>query len=323
MTVGEKIRKYRLLKGWTQKELGMKIGFSAATADSRIRKYESDAMAPKIDIRTKLANVLDVDLSALSDIDVRTYEDVMQILFQFEDSFKMDLDKKDGNTYLIFNDADPEIRKLITYLNIWRNQKKAFLPDSENASKDQLMAYECWKSHFARNTADYFSGKENELDDYYRLSIEAAEKSYTFAKTTADITLLLRKIIESGFTVCTTYDKTIAGPGFTFIVNELLSPPSESAKELFARFAAELKHFSALGAKTCSEMQLIDNSLTVTYFIPVASFSIIKNQIDELLKYLENEENDFSRDTFEMMFQNGLKTQYNYIEEEIKMYCEQ
>ena len=70
-------------------------------------------------------------------------------------------------------------------------------------------------------------------------------------------------------------------------------------------------------------MQLIDNSLTVTYFIPVASFSIIKNQIDELLKYLENEENDFSRDTFEMMFQNGLKTQYNYIEEEIKMYCEQ
>ena len=72
MTVGEKIRKYRMLKGWTQKELGLKVGFSAATADSRIRKYESDAMAPKADIRTKLADALGVDLSALSDVNVST-----------------------------------------------------------------------------------------------------------------------------------------------------------------------------------------------------------------------------------------------------------
>ena len=38
MTLGEKIRKYRSLKNMTQKELGLAIGFSGATADSRIRK---------------------------------------------------------------------------------------------------------------------------------------------------------------------------------------------------------------------------------------------------------------------------------------------
>ena len=53
-----------------------------------------DLMAPKGEIRTKLADVLDVDLAALSDIDIRTDEDVMQALFLFEDLFGMDIEKK-------------------------------------------------------------------------------------------------------------------------------------------------------------------------------------------------------------------------------------
>lgn len=42
----------------TQKELGMKIGFSASTADSRIRKYEGDVMAPKSEIKINLYKLL-------------------------------------------------------------------------------------------------------------------------------------------------------------------------------------------------------------------------------------------------------------------------
>ena len=62
-------------------------------------------------------------------------------------------------------------------------------------------------------------------------------------------------------------------------------------------------------------------SLTITYFIPVTSLSVSKSQIDDLLKYLKTEENDFTRDTFEMMFEDGLKTNYNNIEDEIRFYC--
>ena len=47
MTLGEKIKKYRELRGLTQRELGQKVGFSAGTEDSRIRKYEKNMMAPK------------------------------------------------------------------------------------------------------------------------------------------------------------------------------------------------------------------------------------------------------------------------------------
>ena len=40
MTLGERIRGFRRLRGLTQKELGIAVGFPETTADSRIRKYE-------------------------------------------------------------------------------------------------------------------------------------------------------------------------------------------------------------------------------------------------------------------------------------------
>lgn len=326
MTLGEKIRKYRTLKGWSQKELGLKVGFSAATADSRIRKYEKDLMAPKDDIRARLADVLGVDLSALSDINIGSYEDVMQTFFLFEEKFGMEIEKKNGKTYLSFDDQNTDIRTLITYMNLWRNQKAALLPNPENVTEEQRMAYEFWKASFAQNTNIYFAGKEKEIQAHYDPLIGKTTASHSYAKDTSEITRLLRRIIEEGFTLSTTYthaSDSPAGPGFTFVVNELLSPGSESAESLFTEFLVELKHFADLGARNYTELQMVDKTLTITYYIPAASFSIIKHQVDKLLDYLGNKENenDFSRDNFEMMFEENLKTYHNNIEEELRLYA--
>ena len=327
MTLGEKIKKYRLLKGWTQKELGLAVGFSAATADSRIRKYESDLMTPKDDMRAKLAAALDVDLSSISDIDIATYEDVMQALFLFEESFGMDIKTMDGKTLLVFDNHNENIRTLISFMNIWRNQKTALLPDSTDPTPEQEKTYSIWKSRFSSNIKKYLSCKEKEIESYYELLVDKAEKTIPYAQKTSDITVLLRKIVESGFTVSTLYNyshTSTDGPGFTFIVNELLAPPSEEAAMLFAQFLSELKHFSKLGAKVYTELQLPEDSLLITYFIPVASFSIIKNQLDDLLEHrrgiANGKINDFLRDSFETSFTNSLETNYNYIEDEIAQY---
>ena len=39
-SIGGKIKKYRELRGWTQKELGIRCGFTESTADVRIAQYE-------------------------------------------------------------------------------------------------------------------------------------------------------------------------------------------------------------------------------------------------------------------------------------------
>lgn len=326
MTLGEKIKKFRTLNDLTQKELGIEVGFSAVTADSRIRKYESDLMAPKKDIKDKLIAALDIDDSALSETDISSAEDVIHLFFELEENFGMEVDKRNGKIYLSFDDSNNKIRTLITYLNLWQTQKSIMLPDAKNSTASELTEYEKWKSRFSLNVNEYFMSKETELNNYYAALIDDSAKEDNYATKTSEITVLLREMYEAGLTISTAYLNAFninAGPGFTFIVNQLLDPPTPSAKQLFARFLSELNHFTQLGADIHKDFQISDNELTITYCIPVTSFSIIKLQIDKFLEYIKSgkNENDFSRYDFERSFQADLETNFNYIEDEIKMSC--
>ena len=80
-------------------------------------------MAPKTEIRNKLADALDADLSALSDINIQTYEDVMHTLFLFEEEFDMDIDRTEEKTTLSFDNHNKKIAPLITYLYTWHCNK--------------------------------------------------------------------------------------------------------------------------------------------------------------------------------------------------------
>ena len=266
MTLGNKIRKYRKLNGLTQKEVGLKVGFSEQTADSRIRKYESDMMAPKAVLRNKLADALGVDLSALSEINVSTDEDVMQLLFQFEEDFGLEIEKRDGKTYISIDDNNNEIRTLITYMNIWRTQKRLLIPDSKNITKEQMRAYELWKSRFVGNTKDYFASMERAIWSHYKPLIESVERLYIFLGMNSDIKHLYGRMREAGLTVSVAYDSILSEVGFTFEVNEILSPPSEDAELLFAQFIAELNHLANHGATTRTELLMPDDRLTITYY---------------------------------------------------------
>ena len=50
-----------------------------------------------------------------------------------------------------------------------------------------------------------------------------------------------------------------------FVVNELLSPPSEDAELLFAQFMAALNHLENHGVITRTELLMPDDTLTITY----------------------------------------------------------
>jgi hypothetical protein len=61
LNIGERIRKIRIEKGMTQKEIAEKCGIN----DANIRKYESGRQNPKIDTIEKIAKALDVEVSEL------------------------------------------------------------------------------------------------------------------------------------------------------------------------------------------------------------------------------------------------------------------
>ncbi|MFV3013726.1 helix-turn-helix domain-containing protein [Clostridium botulinum] len=62
-TIGEKIKKYRLLRGLTQKDLSIQTNIKL----SAIGTYETDKIYPPIEKLKKIATALDIDIYFLMD----------------------------------------------------------------------------------------------------------------------------------------------------------------------------------------------------------------------------------------------------------------
>lgn len=78
MTVGEKIKIARTLRGFTQKELASLIGL----ADVRIRQYETNIRTPKDAQLQSIASALGVPFCFFSTHSLETKDDIMQALFE-------------------------------------------------------------------------------------------------------------------------------------------------------------------------------------------------------------------------------------------------
>ena len=88
MTIGEKIKNARNLRGLTQKELGMKLGFDEKSADVRIAQYESGIRTPKSELLSEIAAVLDVNINFLKNPSLENTETFIHLLFDLEQESK-------------------------------------------------------------------------------------------------------------------------------------------------------------------------------------------------------------------------------------------
>ena len=84
MTIGEKIKTARNLRGLTQKELGIKLGFDENSADVRIAQYESGTRTPKSELLSEIANVLGVNVNSLKNPSLENTETFIHLLFDLE-----------------------------------------------------------------------------------------------------------------------------------------------------------------------------------------------------------------------------------------------
>ena len=96
MAIGERIHFFRLLRGMTQKYLGMALGFPEKSADVRLAQYETGSRTPKADLTAALAQVLDVSPHALSVPDIDSYVGLMHTLFTLEDNYGLKISETDG-----------------------------------------------------------------------------------------------------------------------------------------------------------------------------------------------------------------------------------
>ncbi len=100
MTVGEKIKTFRNMRGISQNMLGQLAGIDGTT----IRKYELEKRNPKPDQLLKIANALGVSINVFMDFDIETASDVLTLLFKMDEQVDMEIDgEKDSEGNLIPN----------------------------------------------------------------------------------------------------------------------------------------------------------------------------------------------------------------------------
>ena len=114
MTVGEKIKYYRNIRGISQEMLGNLSGINPAT----IKKYEYGIRNPKPDQLLKITNALGISINLFMDFDIETVSDVLSLLFKLDEQVDMKFEvEKDENGEFI-----PSTVKL-SFQNTAINQK--------------------------------------------------------------------------------------------------------------------------------------------------------------------------------------------------------
>lgn len=147
MSIGSRIKRIRTLRGMTQKELGIALGYSAKSADIRIAQYESGKRTPKEDVIDKLASILSVSSEALQIPDIESYHGLMFTLFEFEEEFNLTIDKIDDTVCLHLNNKNSlSYLTLLEMLNNWYQKKQ----DLDNGTIS-IEEYTDWKLNYPRS----------------------------------------------------------------------------------------------------------------------------------------------------------------------------
>ena len=69
MSIGENIRRARIEKGITQRELGERLG---GISQQQIGQWENGNKNPKLETIHRIANALQVDISEIYDLPIKT-----------------------------------------------------------------------------------------------------------------------------------------------------------------------------------------------------------------------------------------------------------
>lgn len=144
MAIGERIHFFRLLRGMTQKFLGMSVGFPEKSADVRLAQYETGTRTPKADLTAELAKVLDVSPMALDVPNIDSYLGLMHTLFTLEDVYGLKIGEIDGEVCLRLDKFNGNDYKILFEMFYSWNEQAQKLKNGEITKEE----YDRWRYYY-------------------------------------------------------------------------------------------------------------------------------------------------------------------------------
>lgn len=127
MSMGERIRFIRNLRGMTQKYLGVAAGLGEKTADVRMAQYEAGTRTPKEKFTEALAHVLGVSPMALDIPEIEDHLGLMHTLFALEDLYGLHGEKdSDGVCLRLDTERAKEYVTIYPLLAAWAEQREKY-----------------------------------------------------------------------------------------------------------------------------------------------------------------------------------------------------
>lgn len=147
LNTGKRIRRFRILRGMTQKALGMAVGFSAESADIRIAQYESGTRTPKRSMICLLAQALGVSPSALAVPRIRNTVELYYLLLALEEEHGIVFSPKSDNAAAIFESYEERSKTMKTYeVTITETLKKTVEVEAASREQAQELVEQKWNA---------------------------------------------------------------------------------------------------------------------------------------------------------------------------------
>ena len=188
-SIGGKIKRIREHLGLTQKQLGLRCGFSENTADVRIRQYESNKKVPREKALKTLCYALEIEEHALFDADLLPKNAMYHALFDIEDFHGLHPVQIDGRYYLEFSGhvmiGDRELSPFENdeFLKKWAAKREECFPSSEDdapeedeeTKREKRKQYDLWRYGYPLNNAEEASERIRMLQKRDQLTKELEE----------------------------------------------------------------------------------------------------------------------------------------------------
>lgn len=312
MSVGNNIRTIRMLRGMTQKELGLKAGFSSSTADVRIRQYESGKMVPKEDKLNDIAKALDVDVSALEDHNIASDNDVMHIFFELEDNYGLKIGRRDdGKAILYFDEKHALGRFHDALLDHWCRVQSSLDANTEDSDyQEKRKEYDLWKCRYPLDMYEEEDATQNAITEKYK-DLLYNVKAHFKIKRAKDFITVFEKLLKTGFDIEIVLAPERSGLGqyvcaATFKSSQLLEA-SEDKAIAFAEYLAMTSQLEDWGIEIERQCNTHYGEIVyINYFYSSMLSTALNHVVREMITKYQS--GNFDDDLYQLQYKDSLQT---------------
>ncbi len=284
MTLGDKIRKYRTLKGLTQAQLGSMVKLTG----DRIRQYENDVRKPKDGKLMEIAKALDINPTSLFEPDYRNPNSVMHTLFELEDIYGLRFEKSGENYQLVFsqNENGQNSGWLMEGIAAWTAKRKELQPDindSAEAITDKKEKYALWKARYPYDLGEDIPKQSALIADFHKNAAPLISQNRKKITTFSEFFKSLLALDTEGVIFHTTIGEVTAIRSAIFTINlDYIMNASVSVQKAYMCFRECWQDMKKIGIEIIENPMLVDGVIHISMGTPCPQVIALFEEYEKL-----------------------------------------